>query len=60
MCGQLPDSTPGNGAWWEIICQQPLTGDEIKVITTKDTPLIMSIVEAYGQPVNELCAERVE
>jgi len=47
-CGFIPDSTPENGLWYDIVCDKPIIGGNIMVSNRKNTCLHFSSIEVHG------------
>jgi hypothetical protein len=48
QCGAIGSKT-SEGKWYTVECLKPITGDFVKVKTTRDDYLHMSGIEVYGQ-----------
>lgn len=49
LCGRIPDIPTGrNGKWYTLECKNPIIGNSIKLVTTRDDYLHFSQIEVYG------------
>jgi hypothetical protein len=49
LCGRIPDIAAGrNGRWYTLECKNPIIGNSIKLVTTRDDFLHFSQIEVYG------------
>jgi hypothetical protein len=49
LCGRIPDIPAGrNGKWYTLECKNPIIGNSIKLVTTREEYLHFSQIEVYG------------
>lgn len=53
LCGQLPNRTL-NGEWYELQCD--ILGNEIKIVTVRNTYLSISNIKVYASPAKLDCS----